>query len=115
MDPAWITAALALAAAVGGLAAWGIRWTWRILSRTTTFLDDYFGEPARDGVAARPGVMSRLQAVEDSLAHVVAETRPNHGNSLRDVVARTAQDVADMRGRMELFETQRAGREDWQR
>jgi hypothetical protein len=111
MDPAWLTAATALAAAVAGLAAWAIRWTWRVLTRITRFLDDYFGEPARDGVPARPGVMSRLQAVEESLAHVVAETRPNHGNSLRDVVAQTAQDVADMRSRMELFEHQRETRE----
>jgi hypothetical protein len=114
VDPAWITSLVALAAALAGLAAWGIRWTYRIIMRITRFLDDYFGEPAREGVPARPGVMARLAALEEALAHVVAETRPNHGNSLRDVVAQTAQDVADMRGRMELFEHQREGREDQQ-
>jgi hypothetical protein len=92
---------------------------WRILKRTTHFLDDFFGEPARDGVPAKPGVMARLGSVEDALGQVLAETRPDHGHSLRDVVHRTAEDVAEirvaqtsMRTRMELLETQRFGREE---
>lgn len=99
--------------------AWGFRWTWRILRQIGHFLDDWLGEPARDGLAAKPGVMARLGSVEESLAHVVAETKPDHGRSLRDVIGRIETDVADiktdqgsMRKRIELFETQRAGRED---
>lgn len=99
--------------------AWGLRHAWRILRQVTHFLDAFFGEPARDGLPARPGVMARLGSLEDLVAHVVAETKPDHGQSLRDVVARTATDVAtikvdqgEMRRRMELFETQRAVRED---
>ena len=117
--PAWITAACALAAAVLGCIAWAGRWAWRILRRTAHFFDDYFGEPARDGVEAKPGVMARLASMEAIVSQVHAETRPNHGTSLRDVVAATAADVGDikqdqasMRARMELWETQRAGRED---
>jgi hypothetical protein len=62
--------------------------------------------------------MARLASAEEALARVVAETTPNGGRSLRDVVARTAADVADikqdqasMRRRIELWEKQRAGRE----
>lgn len=63
--------------------------------------------------------MARLGSLEESLAHVVAETKPDHGHSLRDVIGRIELDVAEiktdqgsMRKRIELFETQRAGRED---
>ena len=118
MDPAWLTALVALAVAVFGFLAWGARWAWRILRSVSHFLDDYAGQPARDGMAARPGFMARLASAEEALAHVVAETTPNGGRSLRDVVARTAADVADikqdqasMRARIEMWETQRAGRE----
>jgi len=118
LDPAWITAIVALAVAVTGCIAWAGRWSWRLLRGTARFLDDYFGEPEHNGLCARPGVMARLGSVEDLLAKVVAETTPNGGGNLRDVVRRIAADVADikneqmnMRARMELFETQRAGRE----
>ncbi len=63
--------------------------------------------------------MARLRALEDGLAKVLQETRPNGGTSLRDVVARTAADVSEikheqtlMRARMEVLESQRAGREE---
>ena len=115
---AWVTAATALAVAVAGGLAFAARWAWRILSRTRDFLDDWAGEPARPGVPERPGVMSRLQSAESLIERVLAETMPNGGSSLRDVVHRTAGDVnavkADltaMRGRMELFEKQRHNRE----
>lgn len=118
MDPAWISAATALAAAIIGCTIWCLRWAWKILKRTTTFLDDFFGEAAREGVPARPGVMARLGSVEALVTQVAAETRPNSGGSLRDIVVKTASDVTEikaeqalMRARMEQLEKQRAGRE----
>lgn len=115
MDPAWLTAAIALVAAVFGAVAWAVRWAWRILRRITHFLDDYAGQPARDGMPARPGFMARLASAEEALAHVVAETKPNHGQSLRDMVVRTAADVAEIkteqaavRTRLELLQAQRS-------
>jgi hypothetical protein len=113
MDPAWLTAFVALAVAVFGALAWMTRWAWRILRRVTHFLDDYAGRPAEDGRPATPGFMARLASVEESLAHVVAETKPNHGSSLRDVVQMTARDVAQIkteqvavRARLERFDAQ---------
>lgn len=119
MSPAWITALVALAAAVCGLAAWGLRWAWRILRQTARFLDDWRGEPARDGLPATPGVMARLHNMEQIVAGISMEVHPNSGHSLRDLVHQTASDVAqikadqtEMRRRMELFETERFGREE---
>jgi hypothetical protein len=109
----WIAALTPLAVAVLGFAGWFTRRTWGVVRGLGHFLDDYKGRPAHDGTAATPGFMARLASVEESLAHVVAETRPNHGNSLRDVVARTAADVADIkheqagvRTRLELLQAQ---------
>jgi hypothetical protein len=118
VNAAWLTAFTALAAAVGGLLVWGGRLAWRLITRTLNFLDDWAGEGARPGVEARPGVMARLLAMERAVAEVRAETRPNGGHSLRDVVHRTANDVADikadqaaMRARIEQFEHQRQERD----
>jgi hypothetical protein len=118
VSAAW-TAAIATVAAVAlTVLGWAGRWVWRIMMRTSRFMDDYFGEPARPGVAERPGVMARLQRVEKIATDVRAETRPNGGHSLRDVVHRTAADVQDvkadvaaLKGRVELFEAQREVRE----
>jgi hypothetical protein len=97
MSAQWVTAATALALAVVGCLAAITRWGWRIARRVSHFLDDYSGQPARDGLPERPGVMARLQSVEELVAKVVAETTPNGGKSLRDAVNRTAADVADIR------------------
>ena len=119
MSPAWFSALIALAAAAAGLAAWGLRWAWRILRQTGHFLDDWKGEPERDGLPATPGVMARLHSMEQIVAGISMEVHPNGGHSLRDVVHQTAGDVAqiktgqaEMRRRMELFETERSVRED---
>lgn len=114
MDPAWIVALVALATAVAGCLTWAARYGWRVLRRTMHFLDDWGGEPAHGGLGARPGVMARLKSVEDLVASISTEIHPNGGGSLRDVVARTAADVADIkteqaavRTRLELFDSAR--------
>ena len=111
LNPEWVAAIVALVAAVCTGAAWLGARVWRMMRRATRFFDDYFGQPARDGMEARPGVMARLGSVEKLVEHVVAETSPNHGQSLRDTVFRTADELAELRDRIELFETQRAHRE----
>jgi hypothetical protein len=132
VNPAWVTAAIAFFTALGALLVWMLRWAWRIISRIIRFLDDYFGTPGHEGVPARPGVMSRLQSVEQTLATVAAETKPNNGTTLRDVLHDTRDDVSEVKNtvadlskrvdsaigavehlttRVELFEQQRETRE----
>lgn len=57
------------------------------------FLDDWRGEPERDGVKGRDGVMKRLATIEDDGAStkkrvedIEHELHPNSGSSLRDQV-----------------------------
>ncbi|MGH3205928.1 MAG: hypothetical protein ACRDP5_28335 [Streptosporangiaceae bacterium] len=111
MDPEWVAAIAALVAAVFTAAAWLGARLWRIMRRATHFFDDYFGQPARDGLEARPGVMARLGSVEKLIEQVAAEMSPNHGHSLRDDVSALRSEQAKLRARVELFEKQRAHRE----
>ena len=117
LNAAWITALSSLVVAVIALLGLLTRWAWRIASRTTRFLDDFFGEPSRDGFPGRLGVMARLQALERTLAEVRAETKPNGGTSMRDVVHRTARDVTEVKGQVtalasEVAQIKRRQRED---
>lgn len=64
------------------------RKAWPILRRVSHFADDWFGEPDRDGVPGRPGVMKRLQTVDQRLDTIEHELKPNSGQSLRDAVDR---------------------------
>lgn len=50
------------------------------------FLDDWNGTKPRPGVEAKPGVMERLQTLEDNTQTAVHELRPNSGKSLHDQV-----------------------------
>lgn len=67
----------------------------RVVRRLGHFVDDWFGEPARDGRKASPGVMSRLDAIETRLGSVEHELKPNSGLSLRDAVDRVEVAVTD--------------------
>ena len=94
---AWTSALVALLVALGTLVVWGARIFYRVTSKLIRFLDDYNGQPEHDGVAARPGVQARLARLEAMVASIVAETKPNGGTSLRDVVHQTANDVVKLR------------------
>lgn len=97
MDAGWVAALTALSVASGALLLWLGRHMWRLFRRTVHFLDDFFGQPERDGLPAVPGLMARLGSVEKLTADIAAELHPNSGHSLRDVVHRTASDVADIK------------------
>ena len=130
MSASWLVALLALTSAVVGLGAWIGRWAWRILSRTTRFLDDFFGEPSHDGLPPKPGVMARLEVLTEDVNRVRNQVIPNGGSSLRDAVDRVAvdlkehreattpairqltADVTELRRRMEQFEAERKDRDD---
>lgn len=59
--------------------------------RFAHFLDDWFGEEERPGVAARPGTMARLRCIEDRLSTVEGDTKQlqrNGGSHMRDAIDR---------------------------
>lgn len=106
MTAGWVAAVAAGATAGGAFVIWLTRLLWHTLQRTIRFLDEFFGEAARDGMPARPGVIARLAALEAGQRSIVAETRPNGGTSLRDVVHRTAADVAVIKDRQAEMKAQ---------
>ncbi len=99
--PSWLTDLTLgqIAIVVGGVVAvlglftkvWKtVRPVWR---GVRDFLDDWRGEPARDGVPERQGVMKRLHTIETDVAGMKPqlsaidhEMHPNSGSSLRDQV-----------------------------
>jgi hypothetical protein len=107
MDPAWITAITALAVALAALGAWGGRWGVRLLIATHDFLTDW------------PKMKTAITGLQQEIAEIKAETKPDGGNSLRDVVHRTARDVAQIkdeqagvRARLEVLQAERTRREE---
>lgn len=106
MDPGWIAAIVAAAVAAGTFLVWLIRLLWHTLQRTIRFLDDYFGRAAEGDNPGRTGVMARLTALEEMARTIKAETQPNGGSSLRDVVHRIAEDVADVKDEQARLRTQ---------
>lgn len=78
--PAVAGGVVVIGGAVAALAK-GVRWVRTLLRRVNDFLEDWNGEAARPGVKARPGVMTRLDAIEYQL-------NPNGGRSMHDKVIR---------------------------
>jgi hypothetical protein len=114
-----IVALCAVLTIVGGFVLWSLRRAWSLARRTIQFLDDWNGEPAREGVKPRPGVMARLGSVEDMVSGVAEQMTLNGGSSMHDVVVSTAGDVktvkaelAVLSARVELFEHQREQRDN---
>jgi hypothetical protein len=95
--PAWIEATVATVTAAAALWLFIGRRLWRLVLGTTRFLEDWFGEPPRGGLAATPGIMARVAALETLVVTIASETQPDGGSSMRDIVHRIAADVADVK------------------
>lgn len=91
-DIAWLEAVLlwgGAATIVGGVVTGVVRVgraLVRAWGRVDSFLTDWYGEPERPGVPARPGMMQRVGGIETRLGGVEHELHPNEGSSLRDAV-----------------------------
>ncbi|MDX3746708.1 hypothetical protein [Streptomyces sp. AK08-02] len=89
----WSVAGAALAGMI--ILIWrGVRGIRRVIERVDTFADDWAGVRSRPGVPERPGVMVRLDRIEEQLQSVQHELRPNSGQSLRDAVDRVERTLA---------------------
>ena len=100
----WIATGCAVAAVA--LSARPLHWAYQLISGTHDFIADW------------PKIRTAITSLQQEVAEIKAETRPNGGSSMRDVVARTAEDVSDIkhaqaliRDRMEQLEIKRAARE----
>jgi hypothetical protein len=71
-----------------GVIGVGIHKATLLVKRFIHFLDDYFGEEPRAGFEGRPGMQERLKFMEEEIACISFEMRPNHGTSIKDAVAR---------------------------
>ena len=80
-----ITGALAAALTVGVTVGRPLR---KLSRQNDEFREDWYGESARPGRSAVPGVPERLARIE-------AELQPNHGSSLRDAINRVEVRLED--------------------
>jgi hypothetical protein len=71
-----------------GVISVGIHKATKLVKRFIHFLDDYFGEEPRPGFEGRPGMQERLKFMEEEIACISFEMRPNHGTSIKDAVGR---------------------------
>ena len=71
-----------------GVIGVGIYKISKLIKRFIHFLDDYFGEEPRPGFDGRPGMQERLRFMEEEIACISFEMRPNHGTSIKDAVGR---------------------------
>ena len=93
VDPVTLAAGAAtLAAGVAGV-VYIARPIVRAVRGLLDFLGDWKGEPARAGVPARPGVMERLDSLEQDLKAVKTQVHPNGGTSMRDVINRVEENT----------------------
>lgn len=94
MTPAELIAWFEFAPLIGlvllalGVLVWVARKVAPVVRRTNHFLDDVLGEPARPGFDARPGLMQRVQVIEDRVGGIEHEVTYNHGSSMKDAVRR---------------------------
>lgn len=65
------------------------------------FLDDWYGREDPDGVR-QPGIRARLDNMETKVEQVHHQTHPNGGESLKDVVVRTENQVQGLSHRMDI-------------
>jgi hypothetical protein len=74
----------------GGIAfAFGVLFSlWKFSIGWNDFMRDWKGDNHDDGRAKIPGVIARLEKLENGLHTVKLEVRPNGGKSIKDVVNR---------------------------
>ena len=112
-----LTVIVAVATGVGGW-FFGSSGSRKLARQAGYFFVDWAGTPARDGVPAVPGVMSRLAGHDQALAlaakanldqaerqaetaaalvHIQAELRTNGGGSIKDAAMAVGPALADVR------------------
>lgn len=81
MDVATVVSVAASAVVVAGAVTAGARASRKVSKQLDQMQRDWYGEAARPGFDARPGIPERLQSIE-------AQLKPNGGSSTRDAINR---------------------------
>lgn len=74
-------------AGIGGLIM-ALRWLRPLALGLQHMIADWAGEPARDGVPERPGVMARLGAQDAAIEAIRHQVENSHATNLRDDIDR---------------------------
>lgn len=96
MSPNEFLMMLAATVTAIGVIGVGVHKTTKLVKRFIHFLDDYFGEEERPGFDGRPGMQERLRNMEEEIACISFEMRPNHGTSIKDAIARIEKRLNDL-------------------
>ena len=88
MSPNEFLIMLAATVTAIGVIGVGLHKATKLVKRFIHFLDDYFGEEERPGFEGRPGMQERLKFMEEEIACISFEMRPNHGTSIKDAISR---------------------------
>lgn len=106
MIPEWLET-ITVVQVVGWLIALGVvmaglKWIAPILDSLKQFVEDWAGEPDRDGVPGRPGVMAalaelrtRVEAAQTDAAAARFNTEKNHGSSPHDDLIKKLDELAN--------------------
>lgn len=108
MNPAWVAAIVALAGIVATALAWLARQLWRAFRTIEEFREDWKGVPPDPNHSARPGVLQRMNTLEQivdglgvQLSDVQGQVHLNSGHSMRDEVQRIEAAVETLTGKMD--------------
>jgi len=82
----WATVVVAASVALAVLIGWSGRWLIRLLIGTFKFI-----------YVEWPNVAESIGGLRTEIAAIKAETQPNDGRSLRDVIQHIREDVADVK------------------
>jgi len=83
VNPAWIGAIGSLIAVIAAVKP--LRWAFRLIIGTHEFIAEW------------PKIRGAIAELRQEVSVIKAETQPNGGSSLRDVLHRTAADVTDIK------------------
>jgi hypothetical protein len=81
----WLTCLITL----GGFVLASAKYGRKIIQ----MVEDFNGTTARPGVPQRPGVMARLQTLDERVDAVHTEVNYNHGTTIKDAITRIESDV----------------------
>lgn len=92
MSAAWVAAIAAIITAV--IAVKPAHWLYRLLIGTHDFITDW------------PRMKNAIADLQEQVADIKAETKPNGGSSMRDVISRAAAVTDDIKDEQSRLRTQ---------